>query len=154
MICYSTCSANTSQDVWYPLESSSYTSWDGNTYAVPCTIPGAAVNASLSYDCPDGYFPPRDEIDPRQCIQVIAALLFVFTWMPCRLSPLHSVHLFVPATPRLAQLMPIRGRSTMPCGLLRGWCRPLDSFLMSTWLQPGLYCFQVLIASTGRSIVR
>ena len=67
-----------SKDVWYPLEPSSYTSWDGNTYAVPCTIYGAAVNANLSYDCPDGYLPPRDESDPRQCIQVIAALLFAF----------------------------------------------------------------------------
>ncbi len=85
MIYYSACPANMSKDVSYPLKSSSYTSWDGKTYAVPCTIPGATVNASLSYDCPDGYFPPRDESDPRQCIQVIAALLFVFTWMPCRL---------------------------------------------------------------------
>jgi hypothetical protein len=155
MMHHSTCPANMSNDAYYPLESSSYTSWDGKSYAVPCTIPGAAVNANLSYDCPDGYFPPRDESDPRQCIQVIAALLFVFTWMPCRLSPLHSVHLFVPATsPRLAQLMPTRGRSTMSCGQLRGWYRPLGSFLMSTWLQPGLYCFQVLIASTRRSVVR
>ncbi len=149
MIYFSTCPEKMSKEVWYPLELSSYTSWDGKAYAVPCTIPEAAVNANLSYDCPDGYFPPSDESDPRQCIQVVAALLFVFTWMP------HSVHIFVPATcPRLAQLMPIRGRSTMPCGLLRGWYRPLDLFLMSTWLQPGLYCFQVLIASTGRSVVR
>ncbi len=77
MIYYSTCPELL--DAWYPLESSSYTSWDEKTYAVPCTIPGAAVNANLRYDCPDGYIPPRDESDPRQCIQVIAVLLFVFT---------------------------------------------------------------------------
>jgi hypothetical protein len=84
MICYSTCPVWL--DALYPLESSSYTSWDEKTYAVPCTIFGAAVNSNLSYDCPDGYVPPRDESDLRPCIQVIAVLLFVFT-CECRVPP-------------------------------------------------------------------
>jgi hypothetical protein len=64
------CTGNMSQDAVYPVDSSSYTSWDGNTYQVPCTIPGAAAEADFSVNCPVGFVPPRDESDPRQCIKV------------------------------------------------------------------------------------
>jgi hypothetical protein len=65
--------AHMSEDELYPVYSSTYTGWDdGKTYTVPCTIPGAAVEVDLSYDCPDGFVRPRDESDSRNCIQVIA----------------------------------------------------------------------------------
>ncbi len=63
-----------SEAVLYPLDSSSYTSWNGKTYDVPCTIPGAAVEVDLSYDCPDGFVRPQKG-DPRNCIQVITPQL-------------------------------------------------------------------------------
>ena len=59
----------------YPRDSSSYTYWDGKIYEVKCTIPGAAVGVGLSYDCPDGFVSPREEGDPRNCIQVISSQL-------------------------------------------------------------------------------
>jgi hypothetical protein len=59
----------------YPLDSSSYTYWDGKKYEVQCTIPGAAVGIDLNPDCPDGFVSPREEDDPRNCIQVISPQL-------------------------------------------------------------------------------
>ena len=60
-----------SEEALYPLDSSSYTLWDGKKYEVKCTIPGAVVGVDL-YDCPDGFVSPREEGDPRNCIQVIS----------------------------------------------------------------------------------
>jgi hypothetical protein len=50
----------------------------------------------------------------------------------------------LPVTPpRLVQLLLTRRKSTISFGLLRGWYRLLGSSLMCTWLQHGLYFFQV-----------
>ncbi len=89
----------------YPLDSSSYTSWDGNTYDVPCTIPGVAVEVDLGYDCPDGFVPPRKG-DPRNCIQVINPQLSV-----------RSVHnrfwyFFISATCNSSQSCPVNAYTT------------------------------------------
>jgi hypothetical protein len=73
----------------YPLDSSSYTSWDGKKYEVNCTIPGAAVGVDLSYECPDGFVSPREEGDPRNCIQVMSpqlALPLSCKWLLCVLN--------------------------------------------------------------------
>jgi hypothetical protein len=67
--------ANMSGEAMYPWDSSSYTYWDGKKYEVKCTIPGAAVGVDLSNDCPDGFAFPREEGDPRNCIQVISPQL-------------------------------------------------------------------------------
>ncbi len=56
----------------YPVDFSSYTHWDEEQYEVKCTVPGAAVGVDLNYDCPNGFVSPRDEGDPRNCIQVIS----------------------------------------------------------------------------------
>ena len=77
--------ANMSGEAMYPLDSSSYTYWDGNKYEVQCTIPGAAV-VNRSYDCPDGFVSPREEGDPRNCIQVMSpqlALPLSCKWLLC-----------------------------------------------------------------------
>jgi hypothetical protein len=70
MYLYAHCTANMSGEAMYPRDSSSYNYWDGKKYEVNCTIPGAAVGVDLSYDCPDGFVSPREEGDPRNCIQV------------------------------------------------------------------------------------
>ncbi len=63
-----------SRDALYPVDSSSYTSWDGKTYDVPCTIAGAAAfENDPVYSCPGGFVPPRDDSDPRNCIKVISS---------------------------------------------------------------------------------
>ena len=72
---YAYCIANMSGEAMYPLDSSSYTYWDGKKYEVKCTIPGAAVGVDLSYDCPDEFVSPRNEGDLRNCIQVISPQL-------------------------------------------------------------------------------
>ena len=78
--------ANMSEEALYPLDASSYTYWDGKKYEVKCTIPGAAVGVDLSYDCPDGFVSPREEGDPRTCIQVMSpqlALPLSCKWLLC-----------------------------------------------------------------------
>jgi hypothetical protein len=74
-ICMCTCIANMSGEALYPRSSSSYTYWDGKKYEVQCTIPGAVAGGNLSYHCPDGFVSPREEGDPRNCIQVISLRL-------------------------------------------------------------------------------
>ncbi len=65
---------NISSDVLYPVDSSSYTSWDGIAYDVPCTISGAAaLENDQVYSCPDGFVPPHDDSDPRNCIKVVSS---------------------------------------------------------------------------------
>jgi hypothetical protein len=61
-----------SGETMYPLESSSYTYWDGKKYEVQCMLPGDTVGEDLSYVCPGGFVSPREEGDPRNCIQVIS----------------------------------------------------------------------------------
>ncbi len=82
-----------SGEAMYPLDSSSYTYWDGNKYEVQCTIPGAAV-VNRSYDCPDGFVSPREEGDPRNCIQVISPQLSLSLPLinGCCVFELHSGH--------------------------------------------------------------
>ena len=78
--------ANMSKEALYPLDASSCTYWDGKKYEVKCTIPGAAVGVDLSYDCPDGFVSPREEGDPRNCIQVISLQLSLplsCKWLLC-----------------------------------------------------------------------
>jgi hypothetical protein len=68
-----------SRDALYPVDSSSYTSWDWKTYDVPCTIPGAAaLENDQVYSCPDGFVPPRDDSDPRHCIKVVSSPHSIF----------------------------------------------------------------------------
>jgi hypothetical protein len=87
------CIVNMSGEAMYPLESSSYTYWDGKKYKVQCTIPGAAAGVKQSYDCPDRFVSPREEGDPRNCIQVISPQLSL-SLSPFLIRPLH--HLFLP----------------------------------------------------------
>ncbi len=81
------CVVSMSPEVMYPLESSTY-SWDGKSYHVLCTVPGAAVEVDLSYDCPEGLVQVRD---PRNCIQVV----FSVVSSPCLKWPLRCVVVYV-----------------------------------------------------------
>jgi hypothetical protein len=97
-----------SRDVLYPVESSSYTSWDGKAYGVPCTKPGAtALENDQVYSCPVGFVPPRDDRDSRNCIKVLPSPHSTFC--------IH-VYMFVPSRPRGRFIFPYpRHYCSQPC---------------------------------------
>jgi hypothetical protein len=119
-----------SRDALYPVNSSSYTSWDGKAYDVPCTIPiAAALKNDQVYSCPDGFVPPRDDSDSRNCIKVISSPhstffsynIYIYVRSLTLARPFHF-----PVPPSLliiahsrAPSMRIRQKNTLSCGSSR-----------------------------------
>ncbi len=95
-----------SGDALYPVDSSSYTYWDGKKYKVTCTIPGAAVGKDLHNNCPDGFVSPREEGDPRNCIQVMSPQLSLSLPLSCTPFTSSFLFLFFFFIPVTLQLLP------------------------------------------------
>ncbi len=111
-----------SRNAIFPINSSSYTSWDGKIYDAPCTKPGAAA-LETDQGCPNGFVPPRDDSDPRNCIKVVSSPHSIFFQIHlCSFPHARVAVLFfrsdVIAHSRVPS-MRIRQKSTLSCGSSR-----------------------------------